>query len=41
MIDTIDAQFAAVRARHPDASITAQADGSQLFHQPSVLLPAA
>lgn len=40
MIDTIEGQIAAVRARYPDASITAQADGSQLVHLPSVLLPA-
>lgn len=39
MIDVLDGQIAALRARYPDASITAQADGSQLVHVPSVPLP--
>jgi hypothetical protein len=40
MIDTIEAQFATVRARYPEASMAAEADGSQLVHMPSVPLPA-
>jgi len=40
MIETIEAQIEAIRARYPAASITAQADGSQLVHLPLVPLPA-